>query len=300
MIDAAGSDAYTDEKAVLKALVFGDRSGIDNALRERFNRAGVGHLLAISGLHVGIVATLDFRWIALDVLFFPPLLWRGWGRQWAAAATLVPVLAYGVLAGMSASTQRAEIMVAVFLVALILGRSHDIINTLAVAALVILILFPPALFSISFQLSFAAVLTIVYGLEKIDFGGDRADRFIHRARNRLVGFVLSSPPWPSPALPPWSCFISTRPRWWVLQPICFLFLWLVLWPCPWGWCPPWSLFFRTRRHPGAPAGHPGPPPGVHGAGFFFGAFLCRRQHRYAVPAGNRPLLPDRLVSAEPA
>jgi competence protein ComEC len=192
MIDAAASDAYTDEKAVLKALVFGDRSGIHNALRERFNRAGVGHLLAISGLHVGIVATLTFGGLRWMFSFLPPLLWRGWGRQWAAAATLVPVLAYGVLAGMSASTQRAEIMVTVFLVALILGRSHDIINTLAVAALVILILFPPALFSISFQLSFAAVLSIVYGLEKIDFGGDRADRFILRARNRLVGFVLVS------------------------------------------------------------------------------------------------------------
>jgi len=122
LIDAAGSQTAADEKAVLKALVFGDRSGIDDGLRERFNRAGAGHLLAISGLHVGIVATLAFgvfRWV---FSFFPFLLWRGWGRQWAAAATLVPVLAYGLLAGMSPSTQRAEFMVALFLAALILGR----------------------------------------------------------------------------------------------------------------------------------------------------------------------------------
>ncbi|BBO71301.1 DNA internalization-related competence protein ComEC/Rec2 [Desulfosarcina alkanivorans] len=192
MIDSAAGDSHADEKAVLKALVFGDRSGIDEGLRERFNRAGVGHLLAISGLHVGIVATLAFggwRWL---FSFFPPLLWRGWGRPWAAAATLVPVLAYGMLAGMSPSTQRAEIMVAVFLLAMIMGRSHDTINTLAVAALAILVFFPPALFSISFQLSFAAVLAIVYGLEKIDLGGDKADRFIHRMRNRLTGFLLVS------------------------------------------------------------------------------------------------------------
>ncbi len=192
MIDAAGGQDAADEKAVLKALVFGDRSGIDDGLRERFNRAGVGHLLAISGLHVGIVATLAFgvfRWI---FSLFPPLLWRGWGRHWAAAATLVPVLAYGLLAGMSPSTQRAEFMVAVFLAALILGRTQDVLNTLAVAALVILAFFPPALFSISFQLSFAAVLAIVYGLEKIGAAGEPARSPAKRAGRGLAGFVLVS------------------------------------------------------------------------------------------------------------
>ncbi len=192
LIDAAGSPTAVDEKAVLKALVFGDRSGIDDRLRERFNRAGVGHLLAISGLHVGIVAAAAFgcfRWI---FSFVPPLLWRGWGRQWAAVAAMIPVLAYGVLAGMSPSTQRAEIMVAVFLAALILGRTTDILNTLAVAALVILVLFPPALFSISFQLSFAAVLAIVYGLEKIGPVGGPVRSPAERAGRRVVGFVLVS------------------------------------------------------------------------------------------------------------
>ena len=192
LVDAAGSQTAADEKAVLRALVFGDRSGIDDGLRERFNRAGVGHLLAISGLHVGIVATLAFavfRWV---FSFFPFLLWRGWGRRWAAVVTLVPVLAYGLLAGMSPSTQRAEFMVVLFLAALILGRSQDILNTLAVAALVILAFFPPALFSISFQLSFAAVLAIVYGLEKIGATEEPVRSPAKRAGRRLGGFVLVS------------------------------------------------------------------------------------------------------------
>jgi len=192
MIDAAGSEAAVDEKAVLKALVFGNRSGIDNMLRERFNRSGVGHLLAISGLHVGIVATVAFAFFRWIFSWFPPLLWRGWGRPWAAAATMVPVLIYGVLAGMSPSTQRAVIMVAVFLAALILGRTQDITNTLAVAALVILALFPPALFSVSFQLSFAAVLAIVYGFEKIGVNQKSADSQANRAGRRLITFILVS------------------------------------------------------------------------------------------------------------
>ncbi len=191
-IDAAGSQAEADEKAVLKALVFGERSGIDDGLRERFNRSGVGHLLAISGLHVGIVASVAFGFFGWVFSFFPALLWRGWSRQWAAAVTLLPVLAYGVLAGMSPSTQRAEVMVAVFLAALIVGRSHDLLNTLAVAALVILVLCPPALFTISFQLSFAAVLAILYGLEKIGTAQEPALSAVKRVGRRLTGFVLVS------------------------------------------------------------------------------------------------------------
>lgn len=192
LIDAADGESAALEKTVLKALVFGERSGIDDALRERFNRAGVGHLLAISGLHVGIVATVVFGLLRWVFSFFQPLLWRGWSRQWAAAATLVPVLAYGVLAGMSPSTQRAETMVAVFLWALILGRTHDTLNTLALAALAILAFFPPALFSISFQLSFAAVLAIVYGLEKINPQRERSRSPVRRVGGWLVGFMLVS------------------------------------------------------------------------------------------------------------
>lgn len=192
MIDKAGNGDAVDEKAVLKALVFGDRSGIHGGLRDRFNRAGVGHLLAISGLHVGIVAAVAFRCLLWLFSFFPPLLWRGWGQYWAAASTMLVVLTYGVLAGMTPSTQRAVIMVTVFLAALILGRTHDILNTLAVAAMIILVIFPPALFSISFQLSFAAVLVIVYGIEKIGPAVEQSGSMGSRFGRWLLGFFLVS------------------------------------------------------------------------------------------------------------
>jgi competence protein ComEC len=192
LIEAVDEEKFTDEKAVLKALIFGDRSGIERDLRERFNRSGAGHLLAISGLHVGIVAAVVFRSLLWLFSFCTPLLWRGWGRQWAAAATVLIVLAYGVLAGMSPSTQRAVTMVTVFLAALILGRTRDTLNPLAVAALVILLLFPPALFSISFQLSFAAVLAIVYGLERIGPAADPAHSTGRKSANWLAGFILVS------------------------------------------------------------------------------------------------------------
>lgn len=153
-------------RAILKALLIGDRQSISTQLRHDFNRVGAGHLLAISGLHVGIVAAAAFflfRWILAHINFF---LWRGWTAGAAAVLTLIPVLAYGMLSGMSASTQRAVIMVTVFMAALMVGRQNDLMNTIAWAALLILIVFPPALFSVSFQLSFAAVFWIVCGLQQ--------------------------------------------------------------------------------------------------------------------------------------
>lgn len=192
MIDASGGPGTSDEKSVLKALVVGDRSGIDDDLRQRFNRAGVGHLLAISGLHVGIVAALAFGLLRWFFSFIPALLWRGWGRLWAAGATLFPVLAYGLLAGMSPSTQRAVIMVAVFLFSLMLGRARDTLNTLAVAALIILVVFPPSLFSISFQLSFAAVLVIVVGLQRFEVGQKPGEHLARKTARWLIGSVLVS------------------------------------------------------------------------------------------------------------
>ncbi|MEE8400274.1 MAG: DNA internalization-related competence protein ComEC/Rec2 [Desulfobacterales bacterium] len=156
-----------EEKAVLRALVVGDRSAISRDLRQAFNRSGTGHLLAISGLHVGIVATVAFFCFQWVLSFARPLLWRAWTRKGAAILTFFPVLCYGLMAGMSPSTQRAVIMVTVFLMTFVFEREHDPINTLGLAAMAILIVYPPAFFSISFQLSFGAVLSILYGLSKI-------------------------------------------------------------------------------------------------------------------------------------
>ena len=152
-----------EAQAVLRALIIGDRSQISPSTRQRFNRAGVGHLLAISGLHIGIVATVAFFFFHALMVRIKPLVWRSWTRKTAAVLSLLPVIAYGLVAGFSPSTQRAVIMVAVFLMTFIFQREQDSLNTLSLAALVILVANPPSLFSISFQLSFAAVFAIIYG-----------------------------------------------------------------------------------------------------------------------------------------
>ncbi len=157
----------SDSRAILKALVIGDRYEISPQNREMFSRIGISHLLAISGLHIGMVATLVFFAFRFLLAQSRKILLAAWVPRGAALMAIVPVISYGFLAGMSPSTKRAVIMVTVFLLAIVFEREDDKTNTLAFAALVILIINPTALFEISFQLSFTSVFCILYLLNNL-------------------------------------------------------------------------------------------------------------------------------------
>ncbi len=177
--------------AIMKALVIGDRDGIEKPLREAFNKSGMGHLLAISGLHVGIVASFFFLMFSRFFSLSQTFLNRAWVGKASAVLCVIPVTAYGLLAGMSPSTQRAVLMITVFLMAFLIKREQDSINTLAIAAMVILTLHPPALFSISFQLSFTAVFSIIFGFSMLwnHPSGFNTDNLI---RKKLSSFFFAS------------------------------------------------------------------------------------------------------------
>ncbi|MBW2366775.1 MAG: DNA internalization-related competence protein ComEC/Rec2 [Deltaproteobacteria bacterium] len=182
-----------DAAAVLKALILGDRRGIVPDTWTIFQRAGIGHLLAISGLHIGTVATTVFFLLSHLLGFIPPLLTLAWTRRGAAFFAIGAIWAYGILAGMSPSTQRAVVMGTVFLMTFFVGRPADTVNFIAVAALVILILHPPALFSISFQLSFSAVISIVWGLHHFPPASkERYDSRWRAAMRWCLGFMSVS------------------------------------------------------------------------------------------------------------
>jgi len=190
LIDAG---VYENEsRNVLKALITGEKTLLSRELRDDFNRAGVSHILAISGLHIGIVASFAFflfNWVFSRINFF---LWKGWTKKGAALLSLFPVILYGFLAGMSPSTQRAVIMVTVFLMTFWFERDRDIINTLSIAAIVILIISPSSLFSISFQLSFSAVFFIIYGISRTNVPGISDKNYFKKTLNRLEIFIKVS------------------------------------------------------------------------------------------------------------
>ncbi len=146
-------------RGVLQALLLGDRSGISDATQERFARTGLMHLLAISGLHVLLIG------MVLYGLLGPALMRLGWGWrsvEWSRAAlTMALLVFYALLTGGRPSVVRAVVMASLFIGGVLLQRPTYSLNTLGVAALVLLIARPAALFDAGFQLSFAAVSAIV-------------------------------------------------------------------------------------------------------------------------------------------
>ncbi|MBI5327971.1 MAG: DNA internalization-related competence protein ComEC/Rec2 [Deltaproteobacteria bacterium] len=147
---------------IIKALIIGEQGEISKHVKENFSITGTAHILAISGLNIGIIAFASY-WIMLQALKLSERLMLAFNiKKIAAASSIVPVLLYGIIAGFSVSTQRAVIMALIFIIALLVDRGKRLYNTLASAALIILVISPLAIYDISFQLSFAAVLAMIY------------------------------------------------------------------------------------------------------------------------------------------
>jgi len=147
---------------IYSALILGERQGLTSELRGPFDRSGVGHIMAVSGLHLGLVAWLSFMCVRWLLSFSYRLTLMIDIRSFAAIVTMVPVIVYGSITGLQVSSQRAMVMVLVFLWSFIIGREKDVWSSFSLAALIILTLKGDALFTTSFQLSFVAVAGILW------------------------------------------------------------------------------------------------------------------------------------------
>lgn len=175
--------------AVAAALLTGHRAAIPKPTLEAFRSAGLAHLLAISGLHIGLVAGLVFFSVRAALALIPGMALRFPIKKIAAVAALFAAFAYTHLAGATIPTQRAFLMMAVVLIAVLLDRRGISLRTLAVAASALLLVQPESLLSASFQMSFAAVLCLVAVYEKIA-RGPRHDSGRVRGDQGAVGRVL--------------------------------------------------------------------------------------------------------------
>jgi competence protein ComEC len=137
--------------ALLAGLLLGERAALPPEVDAGFRRAGVYHLLAVSGFNVALIAGATFA--LLSLVRFP--------RRVAAAAAIVVVAAFAAVVGPQPSVLRAAIMATLVLGALLVEREASVLNALALAAIVILALRPADLHDPGFQLSFAATAGIV-------------------------------------------------------------------------------------------------------------------------------------------
>ena len=146
---------------VAVALLTGDRGGIPEAVTAAMRDASLAHVLAISGLHMVIMAGTVF-WLARALLAaVPSLALRFPIKKWAACIAIAAATFYLLLSGASVPTLRAWIMMTIFLTAVLLDRPAISMRNVALAALAILIVMPESLFEPSFEMSFAAVIGLV-------------------------------------------------------------------------------------------------------------------------------------------
>lgn len=152
---------------IAAALVTGYRGGIPDDAQEALRAAGLAHILAISGLHMMLVVGTLF-WGVRALLALSPRLAVLWPiKKWAAATALAGGASYLVISGAAIATQRAFIMAAIMMLAILVDRPAITLRNVAIAALAVLALTPEALISASFQMSFAATVALVAGYEAL-------------------------------------------------------------------------------------------------------------------------------------
>jgi competence protein ComEC len=142
----------------LKGIIFGYRSDIPSDIKQSFLDTGTIHILAVSGSNVAFVA----------FIFFATLGFFRLPKKAVGGITILGLLAYMVITGSSASVVRATLMALVLLCGTLFERKADIFNSICVAALVLLIWNTNTLFDVGFQLSFAAVISIVYFYPRLE------------------------------------------------------------------------------------------------------------------------------------
>jgi competence protein ComEC len=140
------------EAGVIQSLVLGGRYYIPDTVRQVFVETGTAHILAISGMNIGAVALLIV--ILLGVIRIP--------RPVQLVATIVLLSAYAFFTGANASVVRATAMAVIFIAGFLLEREQESLNSLGIAALLILLVDPLSLMDIGFQLSFMGVFSIIY------------------------------------------------------------------------------------------------------------------------------------------
>jgi len=150
-----------DQGAFAAAILTGDRSAISRDTVQALRDANLAHLLAISGLHMGLLTGVVFAALRVALALVPPVALRLPVKKIAAVGALAAGAVYLALSGGNVATERAFVMVAVVFGAVLADRRALTLRAVAVAALIVLVLTPEALTQAGFQMSFAATTALI-------------------------------------------------------------------------------------------------------------------------------------------
>lgn len=151
-----------DAGGLAAAVMTGDRSGLSQRANQSLRDSGLYHLVSISGMHMGLLVAFVFNLVRTAIALVPPLALRVPGKKVAALAALPVAAFYLALAGRDVATERAFVMVAVMLGAVLLDRRAVTLRSVGIAALIVLALRPESLVNPGFQMSFAAVAALTF------------------------------------------------------------------------------------------------------------------------------------------
>jgi len=136
----------------LSAMVLGDKSGLDEEIKELYQENSISHLLSISGLHISLLGGAVFLFLRrLKISFSFPLI-----------TSSIILIIYGAFTGFSVSTSRAIVMMSVLFISFVIGKSYDLPSGLALAALILIVMNHRVIYQSGFLLSFFAVIGIFY------------------------------------------------------------------------------------------------------------------------------------------
>lgn len=178
-----------DVGGVAAAITTGDRSGVSKQTLQTLRDSNLAHLLAISGLHMGLLSGVVFAAFRMGLALIPPLALRWPVRKLAAAGGMAAATGYLLLSGGNVATERAYIMTCVVLFAVVLDRRALSVRAVAVAAMIVLFLRPEALLSPGFQMSFAATTALVAVFGVLRKHRDKLPKFVS---GPVAGVFLSS------------------------------------------------------------------------------------------------------------
>jgi competence protein ComEC len=152
-----------DAGAFAAGVLTGDRSGLSRDAVEALRDSSLAHLLAISGMNMAFLIAFVFALLRFGLALVPPVALRLDSKKVAAVVSLGVAWFYLLLSGANVATERAFIMVAVMLVAVLLDRRAITLRSVAIAAMILLLWQPEALLSPGFQMSFAATVALIVG-----------------------------------------------------------------------------------------------------------------------------------------
>lgn len=151
--------------AFASSLMTGDRSGMTQPTNDALRGSNLSHLISISGLHMSLLTGFVFAALRYGLALIPPLALRLNTKKAAAVVALLAAAFYLMLAGPNVATRRAFLMVAVMLVAVMADRRAISLRSVAVAALLVLVLEPESLVEPGFQMSFGATVALIVAFE---------------------------------------------------------------------------------------------------------------------------------------